>query len=284
MMFLLIYQNIKSSLKFGHLVVIVSHSQGNLYTNIAYNSLNSDERKLVKIVAVATPAAYVGTIENFIPYDTRIDDRVIGSVLFALDGQRRNPLESCSANFFSLNHEFVACYLSDRLIENYVLIDITNQIKLVSSVCTPTSEPTYLPELYQCDCTIYSSDPEYECLPYVVELNEKRYDGCHYQYCSGGSYTLTGRGAWPGLGLGSGLRIEVVYEYIFMYGFLYFKYSNDFTCGWWLLTNNFGLNKPYDVIEVIAGICSSNLKKNLYNVEKLMFTPGNSMWVDFNYC
>ena len=131
---------------------------------------------------------------------------------------------------------------------------------------------------------IYPPDPEYECLPGVVALNEKRYDGCHYQYCSGGSYTLLGRGTWPGLGLGSGLGIEVVYEYIFMYGFLYFKYSNDFTCGWWLLTNNFGLNKPYDVIEVIAGICSSNLKNDLYNVEKLMFTPGNSMWVDFNYC
>lgn len=82
----------REHLALGRRVILVGHSQGNLYANEEWDELLSSERADVRIVAVATPADHVGSNG---PYTTLEEDS-IAKWLFplALPANAQNE-ESC---------------------------------------------------------------------------------------------------------------------------------------------------------------------------------------------
>jgi hypothetical protein len=86
-------QRYKTLLMEGSRVLVVGHSQGNLYANSAYTNLAYDENDLPMeafgIVAVATPS---GRVAGGGPHITRDDDLVINSVRRALGTSYTPPV------------------------------------------------------------------------------------------------------------------------------------------------------------------------------------------------
>jgi hypothetical protein len=108
-------------------IIIVAHSEGNLFANIAYNVLRSRgvaEGRLA-VVAVATPEAFV---PGNGPWTTLSEDIVIGYLALALPG--RFPLAPNISNNLGncvfLCHSFVDVYMvahshsSDKILEDIV--------------------------------------------------------------------------------------------------------------------------------------------------------------------
>lgn len=89
------------TLKSGLKVIVVAHSQGNLYTNFALSSL---PEKSPFMISVATPASYV--FKNG-PYFTFKSDKVISSIPTAL------PPNLTKEHSGAFDHEFVNDYLED---------------------------------------------------------------------------------------------------------------------------------------------------------------------------
>lgn len=79
-----IYQN--ASFNQRHNVLLVAHSQGNLFGNKMYTLLNDQEKAKFRMVSVATPAGYVKTPGQTSPYVTLIDDWVIAPIPGSLRG------------------------------------------------------------------------------------------------------------------------------------------------------------------------------------------------------
>ena len=93
---------------------MVSHSQGNLYANSAYQALTSEQKPYAQIVGVATPAAYVGELGNprGFKYITRHDDRIIQFVIGSLPSNTNYH----SGSIFSLNHNMDEDYIQDPVV------------------------------------------------------------------------------------------------------------------------------------------------------------------------
>ena len=83
----------------NHNVLLVSHSQGNLFANKIYALLDNDERSHFKNVAIATPADKVASGGA---YTTNDNDFVINGVLGSLPG-----------NAEGFGHTFVPSYLNN---------------------------------------------------------------------------------------------------------------------------------------------------------------------------
>jgi len=96
------YQN--ESFSKHHNVLLVAHSQGNLWGNKMYTYFSDKEKKKFRMISVATPAAYVLNIGQTSPYVTASGDAVIGSIPNSLPG-----------NVDGLGHEFVDTYLAGSI-------------------------------------------------------------------------------------------------------------------------------------------------------------------------
>ena len=68
----------------GKKVVVVAHSQGNLFANIAYKGINKDNIDGFGIVSVANPSGYVAGDSSDTYYTTIEEDKVIAVIPFAL--------------------------------------------------------------------------------------------------------------------------------------------------------------------------------------------------------
>lgn len=108
----------------GNKVVVVAHSQGNLYANIAYLGLDSQYNDGFGIVSVGNPDNYVA---GGGPYTTLDEDIIIGSV--------PGSLSANLDNFFGINlrdlsgHTFGKSYMAiDHQAETKILGDIINTI------------------------------------------------------------------------------------------------------------------------------------------------------------
>lgn len=99
----------QKSLDGKYSVITVAHSQGNFYTNFAFEKLNSDKTKMI---SVATPAS---SIYGDGPYFTFKSDGVIAYIPAALPPN----LERHPAGLF--DHEFVKHYLDDPLAGDEIL-------------------------------------------------------------------------------------------------------------------------------------------------------------------
>jgi hypothetical protein len=97
----------------GNRVLVVGHSQGNLYANSAYTNLAYDENNLPMeafgIVAVATPS---GLVAGGGPYITRDDDLVIDAVRWFFSGTLDGNISNSNANSDWKNHSFIDAYLN----------------------------------------------------------------------------------------------------------------------------------------------------------------------------
>jgi len=105
-------QRYKTLLMEGNRVLVVGHSQGNLYANSAYTNLAYDENNLPMdafgIVAVATPS---GRVAGGGPYITRDDDLVINSVRIFYPGTLDGNITNSNTNSDWKNHSFIDAYL-----------------------------------------------------------------------------------------------------------------------------------------------------------------------------
>lgn len=93
------YNNTSFSKK--HDVLLVAHSQGNLFGNKIYTMLTDTQKKKFRMVSVGTPANHVMKPDQTAPYVTAKDDFVINRVSGALTG-----------NVDGFGHTFIGTYLS----------------------------------------------------------------------------------------------------------------------------------------------------------------------------
>jgi len=91
-----LYQN--SSFNQRHNVLLVAHSQGNLFGNKMFTLMSEAQKKKFRMVSVATPANHVA---GGGPYVTASGDYVIGPIPGSLD-----------ANVIGFGHTFIGTYLN----------------------------------------------------------------------------------------------------------------------------------------------------------------------------
>lgn len=97
-----LYKN--NSFKNNHNVLLIAHSQGNLFGNKMYELLSSDEKQKFKMVSVATPANNVAAGGG---YTTLYGDLVIKIIPDSLD-----------PNAHGFGHTFVESYLNNPIYES----------------------------------------------------------------------------------------------------------------------------------------------------------------------
>lgn len=109
-------QKYNSDLSEGIRVIVVAHSQGNLFANEAVNSVitrNSDFEQSIGIVGVANPA---GRIIGSNSYVTAHDDRVIDALRITHSVLASN-IDNDPRDF--LNHSFTTSYMASKLTPEY---------------------------------------------------------------------------------------------------------------------------------------------------------------------
>ena len=101
----------ESILDQGYNVVVVAHSQGNLFTNAVYERLmqNEDYHDRVSVIAVASPANHVAGNG---PHVTLESDRVINLGARFLHGDTLPANSNTYSSLTENNHEFVKHYLN----------------------------------------------------------------------------------------------------------------------------------------------------------------------------
>ncbi len=137
----------------GRKIIIVSHSQGNLYANAAYDALtlgsaggNASWASSIGNVAVATPASIVAAGG---PYVTAVEDLVIDAIhIGAVAAARKGivitpPLPPNASNLGdgtsgdSMGHNFIKHYLAGNTTRPRILNHIVN---LVQSLQSPVQQ------------------------------------------------------------------------------------------------------------------------------------------------
>jgi len=132
----------KNSIRLGHGVIVIAHSQGNLYTNEAYNALSGNDewmRKYFHMMGVATPADHVAGGGPYVTFDNDPIHSLPGSLNANLINQNRyysytNALgeyvEGFTTAFHSFNYylgiptivgdKFVSTTQASTLIQNFI--------------------------------------------------------------------------------------------------------------------------------------------------------------------
>ncbi|TLD40038.1 MAG: hypothetical protein JETT_3692 [Candidatus Jettenia ecosi] len=115
----------------GRKVVLVAHSQGNLYGNIAYLGIDPQYLDRFGIVSVANPDDYVA---GGGPYTTIKEDLIIGSLPTALDSNVNNFSNTYINPFDLSGHSFIKSYMfSGHDAEKQILEDVVNTVDKLSS-------------------------------------------------------------------------------------------------------------------------------------------------------
>ena len=105
-------QRYQSLLMEGNRVLVVAHSQGNLYANAAYTNLSQDNRIQISafgVVSVATPASRVA---GGGPYFTLVNDIVIAAVESLFPGTLDPNVANIPDFADWTNHSFIKSYLN----------------------------------------------------------------------------------------------------------------------------------------------------------------------------
>ncbi len=105
-------QNYKRLLMEGGRVLVVGHSQGNLYANSAHTNLANDPDRIQMnafgLVAVATPS---GRVADSGPHITRTDDLVINSVRLLYPDTLSGNVTNTASDSDWKHHSFIDSYL-----------------------------------------------------------------------------------------------------------------------------------------------------------------------------
>jgi hypothetical protein len=94
----------QSSFNQKHNVLLVAHSQGNLFGNKMYTLMSDKEKAKFRMVSVATPANHVMKPDQTSPYVTATGDYVIGPIPGSLPG-----------NVDGSGHTFIGTYLNGSI-------------------------------------------------------------------------------------------------------------------------------------------------------------------------
>jgi len=125
----------EDSITHGKAVILIGHSQGNLFINSAYTRLSSTNQNYVSPYAIATPSSYVGSEGTISPYVTRQDDVVINLVRDLKSSLAYNVVPASSA-LNALGHYLIEAYLSDTTVKSRIKTDLTS---IIESVSYPTA-------------------------------------------------------------------------------------------------------------------------------------------------
>ena len=104
----------KESIKLGHNVIVIAHSQGNYYTNESYELLDDWMKPYFYMMGVATPANHVAgfaTDDTTAPY-VKFHNDFIKSVVTGLPSNRVDPNSKHNQTFSIAAHDFYESYLS----------------------------------------------------------------------------------------------------------------------------------------------------------------------------
>lgn len=122
-------KNYQSDLDKGMRIITVAHSQGNFYTNFAFDFLNA--HAATSMISVATPAS---SVYEDGPYFTFKSDGIVGNIPTAL----RPNLVRDPAGFF--DHEFIKHYLGEVSANEKILEAVHHAYQMDNS-----SEPSLNP-------------------------------------------------------------------------------------------------------------------------------------------
>jgi len=98
----------KNSIKLGHNVIVIAHSQGNYYTNEAYEYLADWMKPYFHMMGVATPANHVAGDGPYVKFHNDF----IKSVVTGLPSNRIDPNNSHNQTFSIAAHDFYESYLT----------------------------------------------------------------------------------------------------------------------------------------------------------------------------
>lgn len=107
-------ESYKKSIKDGHGVIVLAHSQGNYYTNEAYERLDDWMKEYFHMFGIATPANHVAghpAGDNTSPY-VKFHNDFIMLVVTGLPSNRDNPNSEHDEDFSVEAHDFYASYLT----------------------------------------------------------------------------------------------------------------------------------------------------------------------------
>jgi hypothetical protein len=131
----------------GNRIILIGHSQGNLYANRAYARLTTEPpiftNNNLRVIAVATPDSYVAGSG---PYTTLVEDFVANVVFLAVNPLRLWP--NTQNNLFPISHwdahSFIESYLNGSVSKPRILNDIIANIAVLppSSPQLTISTPT----------------------------------------------------------------------------------------------------------------------------------------------
>lgn len=102
----------------GNKVIVVSHSQGNLFANQAYNHIHPQYRDAWGMVAVANPASYVA---DGGPNTTITEDLVMYFTLGSMEANFSN-FDTLNANDWS-GHRFVESYMVENTLARGKIVE-----------------------------------------------------------------------------------------------------------------------------------------------------------------
>ena len=132
----------EDSLDLKHNVLLVAHSQGNLFGNQMYDLLTAEEKDRFKMVSVATPANNVtGNYSLDAPYTTIVADYTIAFIKNSFPG-----------NASGFGHTFVDSYLNSHITPTRIKInsDIINAVNLLDQNICPKEYDYYRFISYVC--------------------------------------------------------------------------------------------------------------------------------------
>ncbi|WP_456392521.1 hypothetical protein [Nitratifractor sp.] len=123
------------SLKKSHRVLLVAHSQGNLFGNEVYDNLPSWEQGYFKMVSIATPASHV--LEKKTPYITLKCDKVINENLIGgIPGHLPGNTDCTGEEKSDDRHQLVLNYLANHISLSKIMSAVSESLDILDKAPT----------------------------------------------------------------------------------------------------------------------------------------------------
>jgi hypothetical protein len=123
----------KESIKLGHGVIVVAHSQGNYYTNEAYEQLDPWMKDYFHMFGVATPANHVAgfSVDDaaapYVKFHNDFINFIVTSLPSNLDDTRHHGFPSTNAHDF--NESYMKEETSKKIINDFIIDEIQKHSK-----------------------------------------------------------------------------------------------------------------------------------------------------------
>ena len=172
----------KESIENGHGVIVIAHSQGNYFTNEAYEQLNNWMKPYFKMMGVATPANHVAGFEagdTTAPY-VKFHNDFIKLVVTGLSSNRDDPNPNHNGTFSVAAHDFYDSYLTAKNTKDEILGFIETKVEEHTTAPSQWETNEEL-ELGTCDYKItvkHRHDPDnitMDTMVYPFSPNKKLY-------------------------------------------------------------------------------------------------------------